>query len=264
MTGRLNESVQTFSLKGCEPSMNMDQQSYWDNQTRKASYCDQFLSVANKNNWLRMLKKSLSALDNPEINSILEIGGGSQLLSRYLCKRYVDAQIICTDLSEERINLFQTYYGTKPYNLTLMGNVNAERLPFQNGQFDLIVGDAVVSHFEDSRRGFLEINRCLKSGGHAIFIREPIIGTLGILTYRLLQKMNRESEHITKNRFEYKRMLSQWFFEFIMAGFTVKTIGGWGLHPFTDRLRSAFPNLFPCFACFVLTKKTDIKEMNRS
>jgi ubiquinone/menaquinone biosynthesis C-methylase UbiE len=211
-----------------------------------------------------MLEKSLRKLRSYSFKNILEIGGGSQLLSRYLCARNGDAEVICTDLSEERVNLFQAYYGTKPNNLTLMGNVNAEHLPFQDGQFDLIVGDAVVSHFEDSRRGFLELNRCLKTGGHAIFIREPVIGTLGVLTYRLLQKMDRERSHVVKNRFEYKRTLSQWFFEFIMTGFTVKTIGGWSLHPISDRFRSTFPSLFPCVTCFILTKKIDLKEMSGS
>ena len=237
--------------------MSDDQQTYWDRQTQRDGYCGQFLQGAKDAKWLKMLENSLAVTGSRGMNAILEIGGGSQLLSRYLCNRYLDANVVCTDISQERVDLFQNFYQTKPPLLSLQGDVNAERLPFNNEQFDLIVGDAVISHFEDLKRGLLEINRCLKVGGHAIFIREPVLGGLGVLVYQILQALDKDRPHVLKNRYEFKRVLSQWKFEFIMAGFKVKVVPGWSHNPFRDRIRSLFPRIFPCWSCFIIQKKFD-------
>lgn len=241
--------------------INDTQQTFWDNQTMTAGYCEAFLKNAYNNNWIGMLKKSMSMTGREDFKDILELGGGSQILSRYLCGRFKDARVVCTDLSEVRINNFQEYYKDKPCNLTLLGGVNGECLQFSDKEFDLIIGDAVVSQFADSKKGFLEINRCLKTEGHAIFIREPVVGFLSMLVYRLLQGFGKK-DFFLKKRFEHKRVMSQWMYEFIFTGFKVKAIGGWSHDSVVDRFRAIFPSIFPCAMCFVLEKYIDFNNVD--
>ena len=43
------------------------------------------------------------------------------------------------------------------------------RLPFRDGEFDLVAGFDVIEHIEDDRRVFMEIGRVLKDGGALVF-----------------------------------------------------------------------------------------------
>ncbi|MCL5260315.1 MAG: methyltransferase domain-containing protein [Gammaproteobacteria bacterium] len=242
--------------------MNEERKSYWNSRTKNPGYCERFLKHVKKSNWLGMLKKAIRKIEKSkkqEFKNILEIGGGSQYLSRFLCDKYPKAQIICTDIATDRLEVFNNYYATKPDNLTLIGDINAETLPFNDEEFDLIVGDAVVSQFENSKRGFLELNRCLKKGGHAIFVREPVVGYFSLLVYKFMQKNGNES-FFKKIRVESKKVFSQWIYEFIFAGFKVKVFGGWSGRRFVDRLFSFFPRLLPCAMCFVLEKKITLSR----
>lgn len=141
-------------------------------------------------------------------------------------------------------------------NLVTLGGIDASDLPYKDEEFDLIVGDAVLHHIDHLKSALFEINRCLSPEGAAIFVREPVIGSLGIFTYKVLHKTDRGGGHIVKNYFEYKRMLSQWEYEFIMAGFSVKVVNLWRGQELIWKLRSLFPSLTPCYIGFYLTAKT--------
>lgn len=129
-------------------------------------------------------------------------------------------------------------------------------------QFDLIVGDAMLHHIDFLKPALFEIRRCLSVKGEAIFVREPVIGSLGVMLYRLFQLTGRDRKHVEINYFEYKRMLSQWRYEFMMAGFTVKTLRFWPSQGLAWRLRAIFPNLTPCYLGFILRGKSNLRNLN--
>ena len=144
----------------------------------------------------------------------------------------------------------------------MIGGVDARSLPFKDGQFDLIVGDAMLHHIDFLKPALFEARRCLAPGGKAIFVREPIIGILGVWLYRLFQFTGHAKKHVEINYYEYKRMLSQWQYEFMMAGFDVKTLRWWRNQSWSWRLRSLFPHFTPCYLGFILEGKVDVKNLH--
>ena len=50
---------------------------------------------------------------------------------------------------------------------------DAERLPYDNGEFDLVVGHAVLHHIPDVELAFREVLRVLRPGGRFVFAGEP-------------------------------------------------------------------------------------------
>lgn len=242
-------------------SEQVEQKEYWDVESSGSDYCERQLAGLRQISVLEMMDSALKRSDiRPK--RILEIGGGSQFVSRHLCHLFPEAEVICTDISEVRMETFNRHYKTTPPNLKTLGDVDARSLPFEDGQFDLIVGDAMLHHIDFLKPALFEVRRCLAPGGKAIFVREPIIGILGVCLYRLFQFTGQDRNHVEINYFEYKRMLSQWQYEFMMAGFEVQTLKSWRKQSLSWWLRALFPHLTPCYIGFILGGKTDIKNLN--
>lgn len=234
---------------------------YWDSEGRRADYCARQISWLNSLGVRDMVTVALRNFKGAP-KRILEIGGGSQYVSRYLCQIFPEAEIICSDISEKRMEDFNRFYGSKPKNLQLRGGVDAKALPFRDKEFDLIVGDAMLHHIDFLKPALFEVRRCLAEDGQAVFVREPIIGTLGVMIYRLFQVIEKDHKHIELNYFEYKRMLSQWRYEFMMAGFTVETIKSWPNQDIYSRCRTLFPSLTPCYIGFLLKGRGGMERLS--
>ena len=50
---------------------------------------------------------------------------------------------------------------------------DAERIPYDDDTFDLVVGHAVLHHIPDVELSFREVVRVLKPGGRFVFAGEP-------------------------------------------------------------------------------------------
>ena len=50
---------------------------------------------------------------------------------------------------------------------------DAERIPYDDGTFDLVVGHAVLHHIPDVEQSLREVLRVLKPGGRFVFAGEP-------------------------------------------------------------------------------------------
>ncbi|MEK6780152.1 MAG: class I SAM-dependent methyltransferase [Bacteroidota bacterium] len=243
------------------------QQEFWDEESSIDDYFRNYLDCVTKNSWTAMFENVEHKSGFRVFGNVLEIGGGSQYLSRFLSVRK-DINIVCTDISDQRIKLSNQYYKTLPANIKTMGNINAQCLPFKDEQFDFIIGDAVLHHIEDLRSGLYEINRCLKPNGKAIFIREPVLGIDILFKRRLKKFINRKKYTLEKlkfiidNKFEFDKFLFQWSEEFYRAGFDFKSYKGWYYKNNKDVLKSRFPILFTSLISFHLTKSVDIKELS--
>ncbi len=243
--------------------MNKDhlclQEAHWDTESLKPGYFKYHIEALDSQGCSKALLKCIKKAGVRNPKRILELGGGSQYLSRRLSELFPEAQIICTDLSVKRMQDSNAYYGSLPDNFEVVGGVEASSLPFADGEFDLIVGDAVLHHVPHMKKALFEINRCLSSCGKAIFTREPVIGELGLLAYRLFQfSHGLNARHIDLNRLEYKKTLTQWKYEFIMSGFSYSVVNWWPGQSIMSRIRAIIPTLFPCGVAFALRKKTDI------
>ena len=75
--------------------------------------------------------------------------------------------------------------------------MNAEQTDFPDNSFDIVVGSGIIHHLEISK-AYRELNRILKSNGHAVFI-EPLRHNPIINLYRRpTPRMRTEDEHPLK------------------------------------------------------------------
>jgi ubiquinone/menaquinone biosynthesis C-methylase UbiE len=102
----------------------------------------------------------------------LEIGSGTGYFSLNLLQAGTIRHATCTDISPGML-------------ATLRGNAErlglevetvatgAERLPFADASFDLVLGHAILHHIPDLSQAFAEFLRVLKPGGTVVFAGEP-------------------------------------------------------------------------------------------
>jgi ubiquinone/menaquinone biosynthesis C-methylase UbiE len=102
----------------------------------------------------------------------LEIGSGTGYFSLNLLQAGVIRRATCTDISPGML-------------ATLRGNAErlglevetvatgAERLPFEDASFDLVLGHAILHHIPDLSQAFAEFQRVLRPGGTVVFAGEP-------------------------------------------------------------------------------------------
>jgi ubiquinone/menaquinone biosynthesis C-methylase UbiE len=102
----------------------------------------------------------------------LEIGAGTGYFSLNLLRARVIEQATCSDISDGML-------ATLRENASRLGlavrtrRVDAERLPFADRSFDLVLGHAVLHHIPDLDRAFEEFARVLAPGGTVLFAGEP-------------------------------------------------------------------------------------------
>jgi ubiquinone/menaquinone biosynthesis C-methylase UbiE len=102
----------------------------------------------------------------------LEIGAGTGYFTLNLLRAGLIGQATCTDISPGmlaalRANAAQLGLDVQTHE------VDAERLPFADGSFDLVLGHAVLHHIPDLDRAFVEFERVLAPGGSVLFAGEP-------------------------------------------------------------------------------------------
>jgi ubiquinone/menaquinone biosynthesis C-methylase UbiE len=102
----------------------------------------------------------------------LEIGSGTGYFTLNLLRAGLIGEATCSDISPGMLD-------------TLSGNAqrlgldvrtepaDAERLPFADASFDLVLGHAVLHHIPDLPRAFAEFERVLAPGGTIMFAGEP-------------------------------------------------------------------------------------------
>jgi SAM-dependent methyltransferase len=102
----------------------------------------------------------------------LEIGAGTGYFTLNLLRAGLISEATCSDISPGML-------ATLRANAERLGlevqteQVDAERLPFADESFDLVLGHAVLHHIPDLDRAFAEFERVLAPGGTVLFAGEP-------------------------------------------------------------------------------------------
>ena len=102
----------------------------------------------------------------------LEIGAGTGYFTLNLLRAGMIGAATCSDISAGMLTTLET-------NALRLGlevhtaRVDAERLPFPDASFDLVIGHAVLHHIPDLPRAFVEFERVLAPGGTVVFAGEP-------------------------------------------------------------------------------------------
>lgn len=104
--------------------------------------------------------KKLSSIPNiKQANSILDIGCGMGESLEYI-KKFLNPNAMMYGLDLEKnpeIKDFIKFY---------QGNIEEERLPFEDNTFDVVISNFVLEHLYQPQKLFLESFRVLKSGGY--------------------------------------------------------------------------------------------------
>jgi SAM-dependent methyltransferase len=102
----------------------------------------------------------------------LEIGAGTGYFTLNLLRAGMIGEATCSDISPGMLSTLRA-------NAQRLGlevrteQVDAERLPFADESFDLVLGHAILHHIPDLQRAFEEFERVLAPGGTLIFAGEP-------------------------------------------------------------------------------------------
>ncbi|MFL6140269.1 MAG: class I SAM-dependent methyltransferase [Labedaea sp.] len=102
----------------------------------------------------------------------MELGCGTGFFLLNLMQGGVIKKGSLTDLSPGMVRV--ALRNGEQLGLDVDGRVaDAERIPYEDDTFDLVVGHAVLHHIPDLPAAFAEIRRVLKPGGRFVFAGEP-------------------------------------------------------------------------------------------
>jgi ubiquinone/menaquinone biosynthesis C-methylase UbiE len=102
----------------------------------------------------------------------LEIGAGTGYFTLNLLRAGLISEATCSDISPGMLATLRT--NAERLGLEVQTEqVDAERLPFADESFDLVLGHAVLHHIPDLDRAFAEFERVLAPGGTMLFAGEP-------------------------------------------------------------------------------------------
>ncbi|MGH3097408.1 MAG: methyltransferase domain-containing protein [Streptosporangiales bacterium] len=136
---------------------------------------DRFAAIAGRHGW--------------PYGTALELGCGTGFFLLNLKQAGILDEGHVTDISPGMVKAAQR--NAEQLGFTIDGRVaDAERIPYDDDTFDLVLGHAVLHHLPDVEQAIREVVRVLKPGGRFVFAGEPTtIGDfyarrLGRLTWR--------------------------------------------------------------------------------
>jgi ubiquinone/menaquinone biosynthesis C-methylase UbiE len=102
----------------------------------------------------------------------LELGAGTGFFSLNLKQAGVLDEVHVTDLSPGMVEAAKA--NADSLGFSVEGRVaDAERIPYDDNTFDVVVGHAVIHHIPDVEAAFAEMLRVLKPGGRFVIAGEP-------------------------------------------------------------------------------------------
>jgi len=102
----------------------------------------------------------------------LEIGAGTGYFTLNLLAAGMIERATCSDISPGMLATLRANAQRLGLQVDTV-RVDAERLPFRDASFDLVLGHAVLHHIPDLDRAFAEFARVLAPGGTILFAGEP-------------------------------------------------------------------------------------------
>jgi ubiquinone/menaquinone biosynthesis C-methylase UbiE len=118
------------------------------------------------------LRKALGGWPSDPFVDALEIGAGTGYFSLNLLQAGVIERATATDISPGMLATLRENAAELNLSVRTVAT-EAERLPFDDGSFDLVFGHAILHHIPDLAEGFAEFHRVLRPGGTLAFCGEP-------------------------------------------------------------------------------------------
>jgi ubiquinone/menaquinone biosynthesis C-methylase UbiE len=101
---------------------------------------------------------------------VLDLGAGTALIPIELCKRLSDCRVMAVDAAVNMLDLAR--YNVEVNSLIErieLAHVDAKRLPFSNGLFDVVMSNSIIHHIPEPIHVLREAVRVTKPGGLLFF-----------------------------------------------------------------------------------------------
>lgn len=160
--------------------------------------------------------KMRQIISDNQLNNVLDLGCGGGHVSYQVAE--VAQSVIAYDLTPEMVALVKAQAEERGLvNITTQVGC-AERLPFDDGQFDAVISRYSAHHWQSITQAMLEIYRVIRPKGKVIMV--DVLGNANPLLNNFLQTIEtiRDPSHVK----DYS--LSEWLYFAEMTGFRVETI----------------------------------------
>jgi SAM-dependent methyltransferase len=117
-------------------------------------------------------RRAGSASNPGRFERSLEIGAGTGYFTLNLMRAGLIGEATCTDISPGMLSALSANAERLGLDVTTVPT-DAERLPFGDASFDLVIGHAILHHIPDLGQAFREFARVLAPGGIVLFAGEP-------------------------------------------------------------------------------------------
>jgi ubiquinone/menaquinone biosynthesis C-methylase UbiE len=112
--------------------------------------------------------------DASRFDRVLEVGCGTGFFVLNLAQAGFIGDAHCTDISPGM--LARCVSNGRDLGIPVHGKVaDAERLPYADASFDLVLGHAIIHHLPDPAAAFREFRRVLRPGGRLVVAGEPTL-----------------------------------------------------------------------------------------
>ena len=108
-----------------------------------------------------ILEEARRAMEGTPVPSVLDVGCGTGMLSERLLGAFPSCRLAGVDLSPAMVERARTRLAGRAE----VREADAERLPFHDGAFDLVVCNDSFHHYPDPDRAAFQMWRVLKKGG---------------------------------------------------------------------------------------------------
>lgn len=157
---------------------------------------------------------------------VLDLGCGGGHVS-YRAAPHV-AEVVAVDLTPEMLEVVARTAAERGLTNIATRQAPAERLPFEDGRFDVVLCRFTAHHWRDFEAGLREARRVLAPGGTAIFI-DCIAPAAAVLdTHLQVVEVLRDPSHVRNYT------AAEWMAAMARAGFAVRSLT-------PRRLRMEFP-----------------------
>lgn len=165
--------------------------------------------------WLAGIAAALGA------QQALDIGSGGGHVTYALAPHV--AEVVACDLSPEMVAAVEAEAARRGLRNVRVQIAAAERLPFEDGRFDLVASRFSAHHWPDLGRGLREARRVLRPGGKAVFIDAVSPQAPMLDTHLQAVELLRDPSHARDYR------TSEWTAALEEAGFRIEEAGSWRL-----------------------------------
>ncbi len=147
-------------------SLSEKERAFFD---RRAELYDKMIISTSPVGMNRIKRRARSIIKGAELRegmTVLELGSGTGEYTKEFAEGEV--QLVSLDISPEMIKVTRSKAGSSVQYVVS----NAEQLPFKDGVFDAVVGNAILHHFPNLSTALQEVRRTKTQQARIVF-REP-------------------------------------------------------------------------------------------